>query len=635
MSTEEDDFEDVEWEEEDIDETPTLSALRADIASSPSDKVIQITMDENDIRPKKKVKKAPSRYYEVDYATALTRRQESFTVLLHKLKTVVEWSNDQEFLGTLLSTLPSDLLPSSSAASPGKPEKPSSRKRKSKKAIPPQPPETVSDDFPLSYIFSLDSWLEKNFKLKSSSSSQSSDINLSNVKEMLEEVIPERSVNSFQYVQLWYGILTALNIRCRLVCVMNPLPLSPHVYEDLGDDETIRMKSLAKKKTPSLFTHTSSISYYWLELLAVPTEPAKGKNDTSLYFKDEDEQETKKGEEEDLPESSFRVVSKNTSFIKNEGMRWIHYDCLLNVFNEPKSIEEQVLKNKELKLAIACECVRGTEFGGTVSKVFTDVTSKYSFVQTKPISLTLRSFYTFFKGWIDVILQEVGINQNNQRNGSKGSPYSCSTSSSQIVDLTFDSEPKSSISSKFSSRASTISPYHHSLTSSSSSSSSRFSSYNEILLHEQREEKAVLRSEEQEKLTAFPTSIAAFQNHPIYCLERHLKVCEILDPERKKVVGTIRNEDIYLQEHKLILKSKVEWKRERKQIIDGEIPLKVKTRTISVPDHATGGKKKIEKEKEFYAIFQTERYQVLTSFLAFLLLFYLLFLLLFIFRFLR
>jgi hypothetical protein len=613
MATEEDGFDDVEWEEEDIDETPTLSALRADGFASPSDKMIQITVDDHDLRPNKKVKKAPSRYYEVDYATALTRRQESFTLLLHKLKTVVEWSNDPEFLGTLLSLFPSDLIPFSSASSlqTASSKKSSSKRRKPKNAV--QPSETVSVYFSLAEIFSFDSWLEENFKLNSSSSSEGSNSAMSNVRELIEKIIPERNVNSFQYVQLWYGILSAFNVRCRLVCVMNPLPLSPHVYEDLGDEETIRMKSLAQRKSSSLFTHVSSINYYWLELLAIPADPERN-DDSSLCFSVEDEPVPKKEKEtDDESDSSYRIVSKNTPFNKNEGMKWIHYDCLLNVFNEPKSIEEQILKNKEIKLAIACEYINGSEFESCGSIVFTDVTSKYSFVQLKPMSLTLRSFDTFFKSWIDVVLHEVGINHIGEPQGSGGSPYS-SSSSSQIIDLTFDNErPKSTTSSSFSSRASTISPYHRSLSSStSSSSSSSFSSHHERFLHEQREEKAILRSEEQEKLTAFPTSIAAFQNHPIYCLERHLKVCEILDPSRKKVVGTIRNEDIYLQEHKLILKSKVEWKRERKQIIDGEIPLKIKTRTINIPDRLTGGKKKIQKEKELYAGFQTEQYQVIS-----------------------
>lgn len=69
-----------------------------------------------------------------------------------------------------------------------------------------------------------------------------------------------------------------------------------------------------------------------------------------------------------------------------------------------------------------------------------------------------------------------------------------------------------------------------------------------------------------------PTTISAFQNHTLYVLERHLKKDEVLHPELKRVVGVVKGENVYLREHVCPLKSKMQWRKDFRRVMDGQMP---------------------------------------------------------------
>ena len=70
-----------------------------------------------------------------------------------------------------------------------------------------------------------------------------------------------------------------------------------------------------------------------------------------------------------------------------------------------------------------------------------------------------------------------------------------------------------------------------------------------------------------------PTSISAFNNHPLYALERHLKKFEVLHP-REPVLGRIRNEMIYPRKCVKPVHTAETWMKHGRVIRDGEQPVK-------------------------------------------------------------
>lgn len=79
--------------------------------------------------------------------------------------------------------------------------------------------------------------------------------------------------------------------------------------------------------------------------------------------------------------------------------------------------------------------------------------------------------------------------------------------------------------------------------------------------------------DQMESKEPMPTSISAFNNHPLYALERHLKKFEVLHP-REPVLGRIRNEMIYPRSCVKPVHTAETWMKHGRVIRDGEQPVK-------------------------------------------------------------
>lgn len=88
-----------------------------------------------------------------------------------------------------------------------------------------------------------------------------------------------------------------------------------------------------------------------------------------------------------------------------------------------------------------------------------------------------------------------------------------------------------------------------------------------------REEKEQEELQHQQAREPMPTSIAAFNNHPLYALERHLKKFEIIHP-REPVLGRIKGEPIYPRSCVKTVHTVETWMRFGRVIRDGEQPVK-------------------------------------------------------------
>jgi len=72
-----------------------------------------------------------------------------------------------------------------------------------------------------------------------------------------------------------------------------------------------------------------------------------------------------------------------------------------------------------------------------------------------------------------------------------------------------------------------------------------------------------------------PKTFSEFKEHPVYLLERDLKISESLNPECKRVVKLFRGEKVYLQEHKETLRTKTQWRKLLRQVRSAETAFKI------------------------------------------------------------
>lgn len=74
-----------------------------------------------------------------------------------------------------------------------------------------------------------------------------------------------------------------------------------------------------------------------------------------------------------------------------------------------------------------------------------------------------------------------------------------------------------------------------------------------------------------------PKSMAEFKSHGLYVLESHLLKYEVIWPSNAPVIGKFNKTNIYLRENVHETHSKEYWKKDARQIKDGEEPMKMST----------------------------------------------------------
>jgi hypothetical protein len=582
---EEEEFEDVEWEEEvnwereDLQETDSAQTPLQITISDPNSKAAKSE------QPKKKKKVFISKYSERDYTKALNRRKDNFSALISKIKKIAEWSTDPEFLCILQSMLPTETI-----------------HELSKKTT-----------FTLSDLSLLNNWLTETFeKLPSKDLTEEEGRDGSPPEDLIAFVLSNKVACNLQYVQLLHGLLNSFHIRSRIVCSVDPpLSLSPQEYDDLGDEETINYKKLKLKKGSKNIPPL----YGWIELF--------------VQDKKFETPKKKKGKQET---TEVQVLNKDSLTFSEEN-RWMHYDGFQQLIDCPDLVEKNIRKNNSLSFVIGCEnrtaIASSSSSGGENSDgfLFTDLTAKYKFLPLgkSPSTLKLKNNEALFLSWLERKLEEestatttltslpsfsLGNNFGTISSIDGSTVYDLSTAST-LIDLTSEDSLPSILNS-------TATPPFagHSFSSSSyscSSSSFLHPSYSiqSVLQEEKYLEKQQLKRNETINLSNLPNTFQGFQNHPVYLLERFLKTTEILNPEKKKAVAIFKGETVYLQEHKEMLKSKLEWRRELRQVNTDEKPLKTTTRTVQIEDEGErSGYRREKKEKELYAKFQTSPLEV-------------------------
>ena len=105
--------------------------------------------------------------------------------------------------------------------------------------------------------------------------------------------------------------------------------------------------------------------------------------------------------------------------------------------------------------------------------------------------------------------------------------------------------------------------------------------FNSTLKPFERQQRKSIDDEEDIQLSnistaaPMPTSIAAFKNHPLYALTRHLLKFEAIYPPEAPPLGFIKKEPIYARECVHTLEGRVSWLKEGRIVRIGEEPYKV------------------------------------------------------------
>ncbi|XP_063065644.1 DNA repair protein complementing XP-C cells [Engraulis encrasicolus] len=107
-----------------------------------------------------------------------------------------------------------------------------------------------------------------------------------------------------------------------------------------------------------------------------------------------------------------------------------------------------------------------------------------------------------------------------------------------------------------------------------------------------------------------PTSVAAFKNHPLYVLKRHLLKYEALYPATAAILGYCRGEPVYSRDCVHTLHSRDTWLKEARTVRLGEQPYKMvkgfsnRSRKVRMASET-----KEEKDLPLFGEWQTEEYQ--------------------------
>lgn len=108
-----------------------------------------------------------------------------------------------------------------------------------------------------------------------------------------------------------------------------------------------------------------------------------------------------------------------------------------------------------------------------------------------------------------------------------------------------------------------------------------------------------------------PSSVAAFKDHPVYALEKHLKRDEVIFPAKQ--AGTFQGTPVFLRRNVIVCRSARQWYNEGKVVRPGEEALKwVRSRGYTLANKRAEEQARMEggelPQEGLYAEFQTELY---------------------------
>ncbi|UZJ56938.1 hypothetical protein CBS101457_006258 [Exobasidium rhododendri] len=109
-----------------------------------------------------------------------------------------------------------------------------------------------------------------------------------------------------------------------------------------------------------------------------------------------------------------------------------------------------------------------------------------------------------------------------------------------------------------------------------------------------------------------PSSVAAFKEHPVYTLEKHLKRDEVIFPPKQ--AGTFQGMPVFLKANVVACRSARQWYNQGKVVKDGEVALKwVKSRGYTIANKRAEEEARMQGQEALqeglYALFQTELYR--------------------------
>lgn len=412
------------------------------------------------------------------------------------------------------------------------------------------------------WIRELCVWFSNAFKVVSNDSlTEEEGRDGSDPHDLVNLVMSNRVCSASQLNQIFISLLTLLSLEVRLVCTLDPVSFSPYDHADLyhlrleeKGLETLSSNSIKKS------TRSEVIPISWAEVLL----PSRVAIDPENFLDLSVEKDTEDGMSVVTSPHKEKITPTQTTVTK----KWVPINIVAGHFDQSTLVEKELRHGKPIEYAIAIDSKSG---------VLKDVSPRYSHVykrQSKKYLSTKKSVQFWLESYLEM------LNSTSASYSRLKSLYSGNTK--EVIDLSVDDDF-------------TI-----------------VTSRNKRRKLEQRESIELKRLIE-DKEYPLPSSLSGFKDHPKYLLERHLLTDEALNPNNSSVVACFKGENIYLQEHKEKLLSRIHWRRKLRSVKSNENPSKtVKRRKMKESAGNNSSDNGVDSvEIKLYGSWQTEDLKVM------------------------
>eukprot|EP01038_Epipyxis_sp_PR26KG_P017531 gene17531-24304_t len=326
--------------------------------------------------------------------------------------------------------------------------------------------------------------------------------------DLTENVLKNNAGCANQIIQLLLSLLLRLGYHCRLIVLIDPISYSPFLHDDLRQQSISRyLASSSHQEIHANFTESKKYSQNndkplscWLEVLLPMEDLDAGKVEIMDLTGDEDDNMVI------IDDINDKSNLSKVYYTNHVATRWVHFDIINDLIDQPHLVEEILRKRKSVEYAIA---ITPNETNGIFCNDFCDVTKKYSCLYNH-IPTRLKKIKYMANEWLESYIMSLN-EMNEEIVGNKNMKNNSITKRKRNAnndDITNDLSSKSTSN------------------------------------------------------IPLPTSFTNFKNHPVYVLQRHLLSDEMIHPINGKIVGIFKGESVYLQAHKENLKTKTQWRRQ-------------------------------------------------------------------------
>jgi hypothetical protein len=425
----------------------------------------------------------------------------------------------------------------------------------------------------------------------------------SSVDDVLSCVLRNRAGTCHQLNQLYCAVLCGLGGNVRYVRTIDGGSVHPADYPQIHKERWVECNPGSPVPSKARKTPPTPTVLSWVEVCVQGTRPSaaypvKLTNEKSnadvIDLTADDDSKAIGGPINPSPVA----VSESAS----ESSRWMPVDLQHGLMDQPHAVETSLRKGRPVQFVLAFECAAPRSISNRDATAsdqplvqLVDVTATYAHVHRYSTTLEKRAKATV-DAWMLQLIEQTNSSMLVQLLGTE------TAGDDHVVDLTDDYAgiPASSSSNGYSAIAVSSGAKRQKIAATGS-----YANGNGGVPSKSSSGKAPL-----------PSRVGDLKDHPVYLLERHLLSEQALHPTAKSV-ALFKGESVYLQAHKETLRTKLQWRRQLRQVRRDEEPIRVVKRHVISHNRdggQAGGGQGAEESKvlelKLFGVWQTEPIQV-------------------------